>query len=122
MTKAMTTRIKGVIRELIGSEQSNFVPERQITDNIVVYQEVLHSMRKKKGNKGYMTLKIDLEKAYDRLSWKFIEDTLKEAGFNDDWMRNIMSCITTTWLGVLWNGEQLEWIKPSSGIRQGDAI
>lgn len=117
ITKAMTNRIKGVICELIGPEQSSFVPERQIMDNIVVYQEVLHSMRKKKGKKGFMAIKIDLEKAYDRLSWQFIEDTLREAGFNDVWVKNVMGCITTTRLGVIWNGEQLNWIKPTRGVR-----
>lgn len=122
ITKAMTNRIKNVIRELIGPEQSSFVPKRQITDNIIVYQEVLHSLRKKKGNKGFMVLKIDLEKAYDKLAWKFIQDTLDDVGFNEVWIRNIMTYITTTRLGVLWNGEQLDWIEPSRGIRQGDTI
>lgn len=122
ITKAMANRIKEIMRKLVGQEQSSFVPDRQIVDNIIVYQEVMHSMRKKDGNKKMMALKIDLEKAYDRLSWDFIRDTLKEAGFNDDWIRNIMACITTTRLGILWNGEQLDWIVPSRGIRQGDAL
>lgn len=33
-------------------------------------------MKNKQGNKGFMTLKIDFEKAYDRLRWDFIRDTL----------------------------------------------
>lgn len=94
ITKAMTTRIKEVMRNLVGPEQSSFVPERQITDNIVIYQEVMHSFHKKKGNKGMMAIKIDLKKAYDRLSWEFIEDTLRKAGFNNEWVRNIMACIS----------------------------
>lgn len=122
ITKAMTNRIKYVIRGLIGPEQSSFVPGKQITDNIVVYQEFLHSLRRKKGSKGLMVLKIDLEKAYDRLAWRFIKDTLEVAGFDNTWVRNIMACISTCRLGVIWNGEQLDWIEPSRGIRQGDAI
>lgn len=43
-------------------------------------QEVFHSMRKKKGSKGWMAIKIDLEKAYDRLSRSFIKDTLEDIG------------------------------------------
>lgn len=122
LTKAMSNRIKGVMRGLIGAEQSSFIPDRQITDNIVVYQEVMHSMRKIKGNTGFMAIKIDLEKAYDRLSWAFIDDTLKAAGFNNVWRRNIMACISTTRLGILWNGDRMDWITPSRGIRQGDPI
>lgn len=62
----MTNRMKPIIREIIGGEQSSFVPGRQITDNVLTYQEVIHSMRKKTRKKGIMLLKIDLEKAYDR--------------------------------------------------------
>ena len=68
LTKALTNRLKKVMPKIIGPYQSSFVPGRQIVDNIIIYQEVLHSMRKKKGEKGYMAIKIDLKKAYDRFS------------------------------------------------------
>lgn len=122
ITKAMTNRIKDAMRNLIGPEQSSFVPGRQISDNVVIYQEVLHTMRKKQGKGGIMAIKIDLEKAYDRLSWEFIENTLSRAGFNENWTRIIMKCVTTPRLGILWEGEQLNWITPKRGIRQGDSI
>lgn len=78
ITKAMTNRIKEIMRGLIGQEHSSFVPDRQITYNIIVYQEVMHSMQTTKGRKNIMVIKIDLEKAHDRLSWDFIKDTLQE--------------------------------------------
>lgn len=59
ITKTMVNRLKYVMPFLIGPEQNSFVPGRQIVDNIVIYQEVLHSMNKAKGVKGYMALKID---------------------------------------------------------------
>lgn len=65
---------------------------------------------------------IDLEKAYDRISWDFIRDTLYEAGFNNSWVRNIMECITKARLSINWNGETLEEIAPTRGIRQGDPM
>ena len=52
---------------IISPHQSSFVPGRQGADNIVVAQEIIHSMRKKKCKKSFIALKIDLEKAYDRL-------------------------------------------------------
>lgn len=122
ITKVMTNRIKGILNDLIGLEQSSFVPGRQITNNVIIYQEALHSMRNKKGNVGWMAWKIDLEKAYDRISWDFIRDSLYRAGFNSDWIRNVMGCVETAKLAPIWNGEQLDWITPSRGIRQGDAI
>ncbi|XP_038687586.1 uncharacterized protein LOC119986972 [Tripterygium wilfordii] len=122
ITKTMTNRLKRILPHVVAPNQSSFVPGRQITDNIIIYQEVLHSMRRKKTGQGYMAIKIDLEKAYDRLSWEFIQDTLQEIGFTDAWVRNIMSCVSTSRMSIVWNGQQLDWFKPSRGVRQGDAI
>lgn len=84
ITKVLTNRLKEVLGDIVGPEQSSFVPKREIVDNIAIYQEALHTMRVKKGKVGYMILKIDLEKAYDRLSWSFIRETLREVGLNKD--------------------------------------
>lgn len=65
-------------------------------------------MRNMQGNKGLMVLKIDLEKAYDRLNWDFIRDTLKEVCMTKEWIRNIMSCVESPRMKVLWNGKQLD--------------
>lgn len=47
ITKVMVNRIKPILKEIIGLEQSSSVPERQITDNEIVYQEALHTTRTK---------------------------------------------------------------------------
>ena len=75
VTKTITNRLKEIMGKLITPNQSSFVPGRQIMDNIIIYQEVLNSMRRNTSGKGYMLIKVDLEKAYDRLSWSFIRDT-----------------------------------------------
>ena len=72
ITKCLVNRLKRALPDLISLIQSSFVPWRQITDNVIVMQEVLHSMRHKTGIKGWMAIKLDLEKAYDRLRWEFI--------------------------------------------------
>ena len=65
-------------------------------------QEVLHAMRRKQGKKGYMVIKIDFEKAYDRLRWDFIRDTLHQMNLPILLINVIMECITTSSLQVLW--------------------
>jgi hypothetical protein len=75
LTKIIVNRLKPLLPKLISPTQCSFVPGRQISDNIVIIQEVLHTMKLKKGRKGIMAIKLDLEKAYDRLSWEFIRDT-----------------------------------------------
>lgn len=79
-------------------------------------------MRAKKGQKGWLAVKVDLEKAYDRLEWGFIKDTLLEVGMDEHLCEVIMSCISTPSFKLLWNGEQTEEFAASRGIRQGDPI
>lgn len=51
---------------------------KTITENIIIAQEIIHNMLRKKGERGQILIKVDLEKAYDRLSWSFIRETLCE--------------------------------------------
>ncbi|GKA76430.1 reverse transcriptase [Tanacetum coccineum] len=107
---------------MISPTQGAFVLGRQITDNIVIVHEVLHLMRKKQGQKGSMAIKIDLAKAYDRLQWDFIRDTLFETKIPPLLVEIIMLCVTTPSMKILWNGETTEEFRPSRGIRQGDPL
>ncbi|CAA7037248.1 unnamed protein product [Microthlaspi erraticum] len=66
-----------------------------------------------------MLLKLDLEKAYDRIRWEFLEDTLIAAGLSEKWVRWILQCVTGPSMHVLWNGEKTEAFKPERGLRQG---
>lgn len=71
---------------VISPNQKRFVPGRQITCNILIYQEVLHTMHTKKVCKRIMTIKMDLKKAYDMLSWRFIRDTLECINLPENWV------------------------------------
>ena len=53
-------------------------------------------MKFKKGTKRFMLIKVDLEKAYDRLDWNFLENTLEDLGFRSHFVELIMSCVSTT--------------------------
>ena len=122
ITKVIANRLKIVLPHIVGPTQSSFVPCRNITDNIIITQEVVHSMKRKKGKKGFMVVKVDLEKAYDMLSWDFIHDTLIDLGIPDMIIHVIMQCISTPSMQVLWNGEQGSSFTPSCGVRQGDPM
>lgn len=52
-----------------------------ISDNIIIAQEAIHSIKNKHGKACWMALKVDLEKAYDKIRWEFLEDTMVDAGF-----------------------------------------
>ncbi|CAA7018343.1 unnamed protein product [Microthlaspi erraticum] len=122
ITKVMVVRLKRVITKLIGPAQASFIPGRLNTDNIVMVQEAVHSMRRKKGRRGWMLLKLDLEKAYDRIRWDFLEDTLIAAGLSEQWVGWIMRVVSGPSMNLLFNGEKTEAFRPSRGLRQGDPI
>lgn len=54
-------RLKRLMSSLISNNQSSFVPGRHVVGNIIVYQEVVRSMSQRKGRKGLMAIKVDLD-------------------------------------------------------------
>lgn len=63
----MANRFRRALDSCIEEKQGAFVPGRQITDNILVTYELLHSFKKKKRSVGNFALKLDMSKAYDRV-------------------------------------------------------
>lgn len=78
---------------------------------------MVHSMNKMRGKKGYFAIKVDLEKAYDRLRWSFVHGILKEVGLPQVMVQFIMHSITSVQSNVLWNGNRYEFFSPQRGIR-----
>ena len=69
VSKIVVGRLRPHLDKLISPNQAAFVPGRKGLDNIVIAQELLHSLDTKKGKVGFMAVKVDLAKAYDRLEW-----------------------------------------------------
>ena len=58
----LTCRLRGVMEKIVSLNQCSFVPRRHNIDNISITQEVVRTMKNRRGKKGWMTIKIDLEK------------------------------------------------------------
>jgi hypothetical protein len=55
---------------------------RLITDNVLAVYETLHTMHTcMQGKKSFMTMKLDMSKAYDRVEWRFLEAVMGRMGF-----------------------------------------
>lgn len=93
ITKIIAKRIKPYLDRLISPDQGAFVLGRQITDNITIAQEILHSIKSIRGRFGGFALKLDMAKAYHRLEWEFISMVTKTFGFHNNIHNLIMSSI-----------------------------
>lgn len=69
-----------------------------------------------------MVLKLDLEKAYDRLEWSFIESSLERFGLPLQLRSVISACISTASMSINWNGSNTDQFSSTRGLRQGDPI
>jgi len=117
VTKIIAIRIKVILSNHILGEQFGFLEGRQIHEAIRVAQDGMHSIKTKK-LKGEI-LKIDLSKAYDKVSWLYIRLLLTHLGFDIGFIRWIMSCITTISFFVLINEATSPFFHSERGIRQG---
>ena len=93
--------------------QGAFVPERLIQDNVLFAHEVFHSLKKKSGSQGWLDIKLDMEKAYDRLEWNFIFKVFEKLGFCEHWVGWMKECIIIVSFFVLVNGIPCEMFSPS---------
>ena len=92
-------------------------------DNVIVAFEMLHLIKKKvKGKVGEVTLKLDISKSYDRVSWEFLCHVMLEMGFANEWIELIMMCVSTVTYIVLVNGKEVGPIVLGRGLRQGDPL
>lgn len=69
-----------------------------------------------------MVIKLDHEKACNRMEWSFIEDTLTDASFPSNLINIIMKCISGGFCRLLWNGKATHSTQPSLGLRQSDPL
>lgn len=122
VSKVLENCLKPLMSKLTGLCQASFIPGRSTVDNIVIAQEVVHSLMKRKGKKAGFILKVGLEKAYDRIDWVFLQEMLKKSGFGALFRKLILHTITSATLSVCWNGTRLDPLTSSRGLRQGDPL
>ena len=66
--------------------------------------------------------KLDIEKAYDKINWKFLISVLKEIGFGCKWIEWVKWCISTASFSVLINGSLVGFFSSTRGLRHGDPL
>lgn len=122
-SKVLANRLKKILPEIISEEQSASVPGRVITDNVITAYECLHFMKSNISKKNsHCALKLDMQKAYDRLEWTYLEAIMKKLGIADSFVDTVMKGVRSVSFTVLFNGASTNNFRPTRGIRQGDPL
>ena len=121
ISKVIANRFKAVLPDVIGLSQSAFVRGRQITDAILLTQELMHNYHLE-GSPPRCALKVDIRKAFDTVSWDFIILGLRTIGIPDSMIRWIEGCMTSAHFSVALNGDLHGFFPSFRGLRQGDPL
>ncbi|PNY11621.1 cysteine-rich receptor-like protein kinase, partial [Trifolium pratense] len=120
LSKLLAARLKNVMGKLISTCQSAFIPGRQILDGVLVLNEVIDLAKRRKD--CCLLFKVDFERAYDTISWNYLESMMLKMGFAERWMKWIRACIFNSSMSVLINGSPTEDFTVGKGLRQGDPL
>jgi hypothetical protein len=102
ITKIQMLRFEGCMSRIINRCQSTFIKGRNIMDGVMTLHEILHDVKNKK--RDGMILKLDFEKAYDKISRDFLFEMLRQRGFDEIWCKWIKEVVTSGTLSVQVNG------------------
>ena len=89
-------------------------------DGVMPLHEILHDtkIRKKDG----LVLKLDFEKAYDKLNWEFLFECLKQRRFCPKWCEWVKLVMISGTVSVKVNNTNGGYFKSGRGVRQGDPL
>jgi hypothetical protein len=65
----LTLRLSSIAQRIVAPSQNAFIKGRYILESVVAAHELVHSVHK--SGEGGVVIKLDFEKAYDRVSWSF---------------------------------------------------
>ena len=119
-TKVLANRLSLVASKVIRPSQSAFLPGRNILEGVVILHETLHEINRKK-QKGII-LKLDFEKAYDKVNWVFLRQVLRMKGFSCKWCQWIDQIVSGGSVCVKINDELGHFFQTKKGLRQGDPL
>jgi hypothetical protein len=119
-TKVATIRLNTVADHVIRPSQTAFMQGRNILDGVVVLHEAVHELHSKK--LSGIILKLDFEKAYDKVKWSFLQQTLKMKGFSEEWRALVHNFVTGGSVAIKVNDDIGRYFQTCKGLSQGDPL
>jgi hypothetical protein len=117
ISKVLNNRLASCITKVISDSQYGFIKNRYIMDGVISLNEILHEVKRK--NQSGVVLKIDFEKAYDKVNWHFLY-TMMEKGFGSTWCDWVMRIVRGGKVAIKTNDTLGPYFTTHKGVRQGD--
>ena len=120
ISKAFASRLDPIANRIISPTQTAFLKGRCILDGALALLEIVHELKSKK--LGGILLKLDFEKAYDRVNWSFLIEVLRRKGFDAGYIHKIQQLVSGGQTAISINGEIGPYFHNKRGVRQGDPL
>jgi hypothetical protein len=119
-TKVATIRLNSVADHVVQPLQTAFMQEWNILDGVVVLHEAVHELHSKKLNG--VILKLDFEKAYDKVKWSFHQQKLRMKVFSPECHALINDFVSGGSVAIRVNDDTGRYFRTRKGLRQGDPL
>jgi hypothetical protein len=119
-TKVLASRLTTVANKVISPTQSAFLPSRNIMEGVIVLHETIHELHRRQLDG--VVFKIDFEKAYDKVKWTFVRQTLRMKGFDDKWCAWVDAIMKKGHVTIKVNNYTGNTFETKKGLRQGDPL
>ena len=116
-SKILAKRLVDILPNIINDDQFGFVKGRYIGSCIRFVQDLIDYTDT--NNIPGILLQLDFEKAFDTIEWDFIWKTLEKFNFGPNFIQMVKTCYSDIKTGIMNNGYNTGWFKPTRGIRQG---
>ncbi|VFQ98433.1 unnamed protein product [Cuscuta campestris] len=121
ITRIMSDRLKPLLHKIISEEQAAYQTGKGIEEHILLTKEMVHMLAS--GHRGgNIIIKLDLCKAFDTISWTFLEAILSKFGFSQHTILLLMGVLKGTWFSILVNGFPKGFFPMKRGVKQGDPL
>lgn len=119
--KILVAKLKPILNELILPNQTTFVQSRLLIENTILATEVVDGYHKQLGPPR-ITLKVDIAKAFDTLSWDFLFICLSTLQLPSTFIHWLKARVCTPSYTIGYNGTVQGFFKGRRGLRQGDPV